>query len=101
MENKYNEIIGDMCILLLKASGSLEGEDQRLADEIDGYIQNVESYEEQANEQMFDFLEWAAYNYIRLNGVGCHKYAPQTNKDCWITTDKLFEVFKYKQAGGV
>jgi hypothetical protein len=42
MEEKLLEIINDMKSLLLKASGSLEGEDQRTADEIDGYLQNLD-----------------------------------------------------------
>lgn len=70
-------------------------------------IRNKESEQQDVLFTMlFEFAEWAALNYVRLNGVWCHKYAPQTNKDCWITTDKLFEVYKYKneyssQAGRV
>jgi hypothetical protein len=54
---------------------------------------------ENENNKMFLFAEWAAYNYVRLNGVWVHKYASQTNKDFWLTTEKLYEI--YTQAGGV
>lgn len=42
MNEKYIEIINEMKALLLKASGSLEGEDQRTADLIDDYLQNLD-----------------------------------------------------------
>lgn len=42
MNEKYIEIINEMKALLLKASGSLEGEDQRTADLIDDYLKNLE-----------------------------------------------------------
>lgn len=50
MEEKLLSIIKDMKALLLKASGSLEGEDQRTADEIDGYLQNLDYYIENAKK---------------------------------------------------
>lgn len=40
------------------------------------------------------FMEWAAYNYIRLNDFWVHKYASQTDKDFWLTTDKLYFIYK-------
>lgn len=52
MENKLLDIIKDMKALLLKASGSLEGEDQRTADEIDGYLQNLDYYIEKSKEDL-------------------------------------------------
>lgn len=43
MENTLLQIIKDMKSLLLKASSSLEGEDQRTADDIDIFLQNLDS----------------------------------------------------------
>jgi len=49
-----------------------------------------------AMDDVVMFMEWAAYNYIRLNNAWVHKYASQTNKDFWLSTDKLYELYKSK-----
>jgi hypothetical protein len=37
-----------------------------------------------------EFIHWAAYNYIRLTGLWCHKYVAQI-PDNFITTEDLFK----------
>lgn len=41
-----------------------------------------------------EFVEWAAYNYIRAAHKWCHKYADQRKKENWKTTDQLFRLWK-------
>ena len=50
MEEKLLEIIKDMKALLLKAQGSLYGEDQTTADKIDDYLQNLDYFIKKAKE---------------------------------------------------
>ena len=42
-----------------------------------------------------EFSEWAAYNYSRLHGVWVHRYKDQTNKENWLTTDQVRQLFDH------
>lgn len=66
---------------------------------IDGKPVIVKTFKEEANEvvelhQMFGFTEFATLKYIRRNNMWCHKHASQTDKNNWITTSELYEIFK-------
>lgn len=45
------------------------------------------------------FIEWAAYNYIRLHEVWVHKFVSQTDKANWITTEDLHEFWLTSNKG--
>jgi hypothetical protein len=44
-----------------------------------------------AQEQMFEFVNWAGKYFIRLEQVWVGHYVDQRDKANWLTTEQLFE----------
>ena len=46
-----------------------------------------------SEEKWIEFMEWAGYNHVFLNGVWVHKYSNQLDKSNWITTKELIRIY--------
>lgn len=42
----------------------------------------------------FGFAEWVGPHYVRLNGYWVRKYADQRNKDNYLSSEKLYKLYK-------